>query len=57
MSPPLWMGDDQSLVPNIGEDARAEDYVKVFSVANYNLWSVYFNISFRNPSTPQAFLS
>ena len=42
---------DQSLVPNIGEDARTEDYVKVFSVANYNLWSVYFIISFRIPST------
>ena len=43
----------QSLVPDIGEDARAEDDVKR---ANWNLWSVYLIISFRKPSTPQAFL-
>ena len=28
---------DQSLVPNIGEYARAEEDVKEFSVANWNL--------------------
>ena len=46
---------DQSLVPNIGEDARAKDDVEEFSIANWNLLSVYFIISLRIPSTPQAF--
>ena len=45
----------QSLVPNIGEDARAEMMLKSLSIANWNLWSVCFIISCRIPSTSQAF--
>ena len=29
---------DQSLVPNIGEDARAEDDVKEFKIISLSLW-------------------
>ena len=35
---------DQTLVPHLREDARAEDNVEEFSIAYLNLWSVYFII-------------
>ena len=47
---------DQSLVPNIVEDARAQENVEEFKNNHLNLWSVYVIISFSVPSTPQAFL-
>jgi hypothetical protein len=46
---------DQSWVPNIGEDARADDDIKEFKYSQLELWSGYYTISFKIPSTPQAF--
>jgi hypothetical protein len=40
----------------LGKMPELRMMVKSFSIAYWNLWSVYFIISFRLPSTPQAFL-
>ena len=48
--------DDQSLVPNTGNMPELRMMLKSFSIANWNLLFVYFIISLRISSTPQAFL-
>ena len=43
---------DQSLVPNIGEDARAEDDVKEFKYSQLEFVVCIFNLGYHQPHMP-----
>ena len=57
LSPLLWTGVISPCFQILGKMPELRMMLKSLSIANWNLLSVYFIISCRIPSTPQAFLS
>ena len=56
LSPPLCIGVISPWFQILGKMPELRMMLKSLSIVNWNLWSVYFIISLRIPSTPQAFL-
>ena len=56
LSPLLWIGVISLWFQILGKMPELRMMLKSLSIANWNLWSVYFIISFMIPSNPQAIL-
>ena len=52
----LWIGVISPWFQILGKMPELRMMLKSLSIADRNLWSVYFIISLRIPSTPQIFL-